>query len=140
MTFNFYFFFSRTAHNAPNAGYPQQPAYHPNPAGGYPGAPPQQGFVPSGQPVVNNYYGSQPQQPVIQSGGSSGGSFLQTALAAGAGSLAGNALYGAFKPHEESKTVIIHENSNQAPNAAAPAPAPAAPAAAPVPAPGKFIC
>lgn len=121
------------AHNAPNAAYPQQPHYNPN--GGA------QGFVPSGgQPVINNYYG-QPAQPVVQQSGGSGG-FLQTALAAGAGSLAGNALYGALKPHEESKTIIIHEN-NQAPNAAPVAPA--APAAAPVapapaaPAPGKQI-
>lgn len=43
-----------------------------------------------------------------------------TALAAGAGSLAGNALYGALKPDSEHKTVIVHEN---APAAQAPIPA-----------------
>lgn len=43
-----------------------------------------------------------------------------TALAAGAGSIAGNALYGALKPDSDHKTVIIHEN---APVAQAPIPA-----------------
>lgn len=51
--------------------------------------------------------------------------FQGTALAAGAGSLAGNALYGAFKPDSDHKTVIIHENAPvaQAPVAQAPIPA-----------------
>lgn len=43
-----------------------------------------------------------------------------TALAAGAGSLAGNALYGALKPDSEHKTIVVHEN---APVAQAPIPA-----------------
>lgn len=103
-------------HNA-GANYPQQ-QYNPN--GAHSGG---ASFVPNNQPtpVINNFYG----QP--QSGGSSGGGgggFLQTALAAGAGSLAGNALYGALKPDHEQKTIVIHENSN--PAAAAPAAAPAA--------------
>lgn len=121
-------FLSKLVHNAPNAAYPQQ-TYNQNPAGVYPhntGVAP--GYVPNGQqvPVVNNYYGGG--QP--QSGGSSGGSsFLGTALAAGAGAVAGNALYGALKPDSDHKTVIIHENNN--------APAVPASAPAPAPAPGK---
>lgn len=48
-----------------------------------------------------------------------------TALAAGAGSIAGNALYGALKPDSDHKTVVIHENAPvaQAPVAQAPIPA-----------------
>lgn len=103
--------FINTVHNAPNAAYPQQ-TYNPSPVGGvYPGG--SQGFAPThGQqaPVINNYYGTP------QSGGSSGGSsLLGTALAAGAGAVAGNALYGALKPDSEQKTVIIHENNNAPP-------------------------
>lgn len=110
-------------HNAPNPGYPQQ-TYQASPNGAT-------NFAPSGQqaPVVNNYYG-QP-QGVAPSSGGGGSSFLGTALAAGAGSLAGNALYGALKPDSEPKTIIVHDNAAPA---AAPV-APAAPAAAPQPAP-----
>lgn len=104
-------------HNAAPVNYPQQP-YHPGQGA------PQGGFVPNNQPtpVINNFYG-QPQS----GGGSSSGGFLQTALAAGAGSLAGNALYGALKPSDsEHKTIIIHENAASS-NVAASAPAPVAP-------------
>lgn len=67
-------------------------------------------YVPNGQqaPVVNNYYGHQGQP---QSGGSSGPSLLGTALAAGGGAIAGNALYSALKPDSEQKTIVIHENA-----------------------------
>lgn len=110
-------------HNT-GANYPQQQF---NPNGAHSGG---ASFVPNNQPtpVINNFYG----QP--QSGGSSGGGgggFLQIALAAGAGSLAGNALYGALKPDHEQKTTVIHEYSN--PAAAAPAAAPAASPAAVAP-------
>lgn len=127
--------------NGAGSGYPQQ-QYNPNQAGAYPGGG-QPSYVPNAQqpPVINNFYGQPGQPQQQQTGGSSGGGFLQTALAAGAGSLAGNALYGALKPDSEHKTIVIHENNN-APAPAVPAPvapvAPAAPApAAPAPvAPG----
>lgn len=54
-----------------------------------------------------------------------------TALAAGAGSIAGNALYGALKPDSEHKTVVIHEN---APVAQQPIPQAPVAQAAPIPA------
>lgn len=85
-----------TDHGA-DGHYPQQP-YNGHPGGSYP--------QPQGQPIINNYYGGHPGQgavPVVQQpSGGSGGSFLQTALAAGTGSVvgsvAGNALYDALKP------------------------------------------
>lgn len=106
-------------HNSPNAAYPQQ-TYNAGPVGGvYPGS---QGFAPThGQqaPVINNFYG-QPQSGGSFGGSSGGSSLLGTALAAGAGAVAGNALYGALKPDSEQKTVIIHENSNAAPPSSLP--------------------
>lgn len=62
-------------------------------------------------PVINNYY----QQPT-QTGGT-GSSIAKNALLLGAGGLAGAAIYGALKPGEETKTVIIHDTvPSQAPN------------------------
>lgn len=113
------------AHNgAPNAGYPQQQGgiYNQNPAGSYP-IQQQPSYIPNGQqaPIVNNYYGSQ-QQP----GGGGGSSLAKNALLLGGGAIAGATLYGALKPDEQSKTIIIHENASpvpsQPPNQANPAP------------------
>lgn len=60
-------------------------------------------------PVINNYY----QQP--QTGAT--GSIAKNALLLGAGGLAGAAIYGALKPGEETKTVIIHDTvPSQPPN------------------------
>lgn len=126
MTFSFF----SDAHDAgAGAGYPQQT--YANPIGGYQGAPPNYAHNVPQPSVTNNFYPANPQQ---SSGGGGGGGFLQTALAAGAGSLAGNALYGALKPESESKTIVIHENAAQPAAPAAPVAAPAAPAA-PVAAP-----
>lgn len=130
--FGVYFCVFFLAHNG--AGYPQQT--YANPIGGYPGGAPNYAQNVPQPSVTNNFYPGAPQQ---SSGGGGGGGFLQTALAAGAGSLAGNALYGALKPDSEKQTVIIHENA-PAPQPAAPAVQPAVQPAAPQPAapqPGK---
>lgn len=128
LTLFHYFTKFKIGQHAPNAAYPQQ-TYHPSPVGVHPQQPQQ-------PHVVNNYYGSAPQSSGFIGGsgspsGGSGPSLLGTALAAGAGSLAGNALYGAFKPDSEHKTVVIHENA--AAPTSVPNIAPAAPAAPAVP-------
>lgn len=66
-------------------------------------------------PVINNYY----QQPQMTGSSGGGSSIAKNALLLGAGGLAGAAIYGALKPGEETKTVIIHDQvPNQPPNVA----------------------